>query len=139
MVLITLRASEEVRAAAFEKPDTDIDADIVAVAETIIMRRSDRLDPTTFRDRYQETLREVIEAKMKGLPVQPKQIAPPAPVHDFMAALKRGLTQEAVATAKPKHKTAALERKEEGHGSARNRNGPAAAPPQSVTRCGGAQ
>ena len=107
MVLITLRASEEVRAAAFEKPDTDIDADIVAVAETIIKRRSGRLDPTTFRDRYQETLPELIEAKMNGVPVKPKQIAPPAPVHDFMAALKRGLAQEAVATAKPRRKTAA--------------------------------
>jgi non-homologous end joining protein Ku len=65
----------------------------VAVAETIIMRRSDRLDPTTFRDRYQETLRELIEAKMNGVLVKPKQIAPPAPVHDFMAALKRGLAR----------------------------------------------
>ena len=107
----------------------------MAVAETIIKRRSGRFDPTTFRDRYQETLRELIEAKMNGLPVKPKQIAPPAPVHDLMAALKRGLAQEAVATTKPKRKAAALDRKEEGHGSVRNRNGPAAAPPQSVTRC----
>jgi len=111
----------------------------VAVAETIIKRRSGRFDPTTFRDCYQETLRELIEAKMNGLPVKPKQIAPPAPVHDLMAALKRGLAQEAVATTKPKRKAAALDRKEEGHGSVRNRNGPAAAPPQSVTRCSGAQ
>ena len=43
-------ASEEVRAAAFEKAD----ADMVAVAETIIKRRSGHFDPAIFRDRYQE-------------------------------------------------------------------------------------
>ncbi len=108
MVLITLRASKEVRAAAFEKADADIDADMVAVAETIIKRRSGRFDPATFRDRYQEALRELIEAKMNGRPVKPKQIAPPAPVHDLMAALKRSLAQEAGGdAAKPKRKTAA--------------------------------
>ena len=108
MMLITLRASEEVRSATFEKTDADVDLDMVAVAETIIKRRSGRFDPTTFRDRYQEALRELIEAKMKGLPVKPKQIAPPAPVHDLMAALKRSLAQEPRGVvAKPKRKAAA--------------------------------
>jgi DNA end-binding protein Ku len=107
MVAITLRASEEVRAASFERADTDIDADMVAIAETIIKRRSGHFDPTTFRDRYQEALRELIDAKMKGLPVTPKQISPPAPVHDLMAALKSSLAQESGAAAKPKRKAAA--------------------------------
>jgi DNA end-binding protein Ku len=53
MVLITLRASEEVRASAFERSDAEIDPDMVAIAETIIKRRSGRFDPATFRDRYQ--------------------------------------------------------------------------------------
>jgi DNA end-binding protein Ku len=103
MVLITLRAAEEVRAAAFEKSDAEIDAEMVAIAETIIKRRSGHFDPATFRDRYQEALRELIEAKMHGLPVKPKQIASPAPVLDLMAALKRSLAQE-TGTAKPKRK-----------------------------------
>ena len=94
MVLITLRASKEVRAAAFGKIDGKIDGDMVAIAGTIIKRRSGHFDPATFRDRYQEALRELIEAKMKGLPVKPKQIATPAPVLDLMSALKRSLAQE---------------------------------------------
>jgi DNA end-binding protein Ku len=106
IVLITLRASEEVRAATFEQGDANIDADMVAVAETIIKRRSGSFDPTVFRDRYQDALRELIEAKMKGVPVKAKQIAPPAPVHDLMAALKRSLAQETGAAAKPKRKAA---------------------------------
>jgi DNA end-binding protein Ku len=105
MVLITLRAAEEVRAAAFEPADGDIDADMVAIAATIIRRRRGRFDPAAFRDRYQEALRELIEAKMKGLPVRPKQIASPPPVVDLMAALKRSLAQE-TATAQPKRKAA---------------------------------
>ena len=104
MVLITLRASEEVRASAFERSDAEIDPDMVAIAETIIKRRSGRFDPATFRDRYQEALRELIEAKMKGLPIKPKQIAAP-PVLDLMAALKRSLARE-TDTAKPRRKAA---------------------------------
>ena len=105
MVLITLRASEEVRAAAFEKSDAEIDAEMVAIARTIIKRRSGHFDPTAFRDRYQEALRELIEAKMKSMPVKPKQVASPRPVLDLMAALKRSLAQETGA-AKPKRKAA---------------------------------
>jgi DNA end-binding protein Ku len=106
MVAITLRASEEVRAAAFDKADTEIDADMVAIAGTIIKRRSGHFDPSTFRDRYQEALRELIEAKMRGLPVKPKEIAPPAPVLDLMSALKRSLAQESGIPAKPKRRAA---------------------------------
>jgi hypothetical protein len=39
-------------------------------------------------------LRELIEAKMKGLPIEPPDVATPAPVIDLMAALKRSLVQE---------------------------------------------
>ena len=72
---------------------------------SIIKRRSGHFDPTLFRDRYQEALRELIEAKMKGLPIRPKQIAAP-PVLDLMAALKRSLAQETGAAAKPRRRAA---------------------------------
>jgi DNA end-binding protein Ku len=105
MVLITLRAADEVRTAAFDNSGGEIDPDMVAIAATIIKRRSGHFDPATFRDRYQEALRELIEGKMKGLPVKPKQVASPPPVLDLMAALKRSLARETGA-AKPKRKTA---------------------------------
>src|SRR3984957_3953762 len=52
-------------------------------------------DPTTYGDRYQEALQELIEAKMKGLTVKPREIAAPPPVIDLMTALKRSLAREA--------------------------------------------
>src|SRR6516164_7589635 len=73
---------------SFATADGAIDPDMVAVASMIIKRRSGHFDPITFRDRYQEALRELIEAKMKGLHVRPRQISPPRPVVDLMAALK---------------------------------------------------
>jgi hypothetical protein len=39
-------------------------------------------------------LQELIEAKMRGLPIKPQAVPTPAPVIDLMAALKRSLAQE---------------------------------------------
>src|ERR1700730_3742393 len=98
MVLITLRAAEEVRVPQFIKSDGAIDAEMLAIARAIIGQRTGKFDPSRFRDRYQESLRELIEAKMKGLPMKPREISTPAPVIDLMAALKRSLVQEVPAS-----------------------------------------
>src|SRR5467141_1470291 len=94
MVLITLRAADEVRVPQFSKFDAAIDAEMLAIARAIIGQRTGKFDPSRFRDRYQESLRELIEAKMKGLPIKPREISTPAPVIDLMAALKRSLAQD---------------------------------------------
>jgi DNA end-binding protein Ku len=108
MVLMTLRAADEVRAPQFSEANDAIDADMLAVARTIIERRTGKFDPNEFRDRYQDALRELIEAKMRGLPIKPQPVQTPAPVIDLMAALKRSLAQEMpaakVATSKKRAK-----------------------------------
>ena len=73
---------------------------MLAIAGTIVERRTGKFDPSEFRDRYQEALRELIEAKMKGLPIKPREVATPAPVIDLMAALKHSLAQEMPASAR---------------------------------------
>jgi DNA end-binding protein Ku len=83
-----LRAADEVRAPQFSKVDDTIDPEMLAIARTIIDRRTGSFDASKFRDRYQKALRRLIEAKMKGLPIKPQEVSAPAPVIDLMAALK---------------------------------------------------
>src|SRR6059058_5547871 len=58
MALITLRAADEVRPAEFGSLETELDPEAVAIAQMIIERRAGHFDPATFRDRYQDALRE---------------------------------------------------------------------------------
>jgi DNA end-binding protein Ku len=94
MALFTLRAADEVRAAQFGHNEGDFDAEMVAIAGAIIRQRTGTFDPSTYRDRYQEGLRALIEAKLKGFPIKPREVVTPPPVIDLMAALKRSLVQD---------------------------------------------
>ena len=81
---------------------------MVAIATTIIQRRSGVFDPATFRDRYQEALQELAEAKLKGRSLPARAAPTPPPVVNLMEALKRSIVQESgVPTAKQKRKAAA--------------------------------
>ena len=91
IALFTLRAAEEVRAAQFPSAAGEVDVEMVAIAKAILTQRSGAFDPSTYKDRYQEALRELIEAKLKGLTVKPKEITAPPPAIDLMAASKRSL------------------------------------------------
>jgi Ku protein len=70
MPLITLRAADEVRAPQFSSVEGDLDAEMVAIARAIIEQRTGTFDPKTYKDRYQEALRELIEAQDQGAPHQ---------------------------------------------------------------------
>ena len=116
MALFTLRAADEVRPAQFASAEGDLDAEMVAIARAIIRQRTGKLDPSTYRDRYQEALRGLIEAKLRGLPIKPREVIAPPPVIDLMAALKRCLAQETPvtggATAKERRAKPAADRRQ---------------------------
>jgi DNA end-binding protein Ku len=78
MALFTLRAADEVRAAQFPSAERELDPEMVAIARAIIAQRTDKFDPSTYRDRYQEALRELIEAKVKGLRIKPRAVPEPS-------------------------------------------------------------
>ena len=103
MALFTLRAAGEVRAPQFGSAEGDLDAEMVAIAGAIIRQRTGQFDPSAYRDRYQEALQQLIEAKTKGLTIKPRAVSTPSPVIDLMAALKRSLAQEPSA---PEQRTA---------------------------------
>ena len=62
MALFTLRAASDVRAPQFGSAEGDLDAEMVAIAGAIIRQRTGHFDPSTYRDRYQEALQQLIEA-----------------------------------------------------------------------------
>jgi hypothetical protein len=106
MALITLRAAEAVRADDFSRYDGELDDEAVAIAAMIIKRKTGTFEPPTFRDRYQDARRELIEAKVKGLPIAASAVEAPSPVVDLMTALKRSLAQDGGEPAsKPKRKS----------------------------------
>ena len=95
LLMSTVRSADEVRPAEFGPlPKSEVDADMVAIAETIIERRSGAFEPETFRDRYQDALRELVAEKTKGEAVPAREIAEPPKVINLMEALKRSLAQE---------------------------------------------
>src|SRR5438874_3932443 len=116
MGLFTLRAAGEVRAPQFGSVEGDLDAEMVAIAGTIIRLRTGNFDPSTYHDRYQEALQQLIEAKMKGVTIELRAVSTPSPVIDLMAALKRSLAQEPSApelrTAKRKQPKQAPDRRQ---------------------------
>lgn len=95
MVAWSLRAHEEVRDANDffdEIPDVEADADMVDIAERLIAQKEADFDPSQFRDRYDEALREMVKAKQKG---GEGLVEAPEPedtnVIDLMAALRNSL------------------------------------------------
>ena len=95
LVMSTLRASDEVRAADFGDKEKEADPELVAIAETIIERRAGAFEPSSFHDRYQDALRELVQSKLKGKITAPaEEIEKPPKVINLMDALKRSLARE---------------------------------------------
>lgn len=105
LVAYTLRPHEEVREAAdyFDDiPTVKADKDMVDIATRIIAQKEAEFDPSEFRDRYDEALKEMIKAKQKG---GKGVVEAPEPddtnVVDLMAALRASLKGSASGGGKP--------------------------------------
>jgi DNA end-binding protein Ku len=104
LVAYSLRAHDEVREADdyFDDiPTVKADKDMVDIASRIIAQKQTDFDPATFKDRYDDALREMIKAKQKG---GKDVIEAPEPddtnVIDLMEALRNSLKGSATG-AKP--------------------------------------
>lgn len=110
LVAYSLRAHDEVRNAAdyFDDiPEVKPDKDMVEIATRIIGQKEAEFDPSQFKDRYDEALKEMIKAKQKG---GKGVVEAPEPddtnVVDLMEALRASLKGSAGGKAPAKKTTA---------------------------------
>jgi len=110
MMAYTLRYQAELKNAADFFRDikqTEINEDALEMAEALIARKTAAFDPGKFEDGYETAVKELVEAKIKNLPVpQEEPVKPqPAKVINLMDALRKSIGAEA--TAAPAGKTPA--------------------------------
>lgn len=114
LVTFTLRAHDEVRKpeTVFDQiPEVKAEKGMVEIAGKIIEQLSGEFEPETFRDRYEDALRDLIKAKLKGR----KPVAAPepedTPVTDLMAALRDSLSRTAAPRRAPAKRAAPSSRR----------------------------
>jgi DNA end-binding protein Ku len=83
---------------------TDLSEKEVGMAKTLIDSMSSDWEPERYADRYQEAVREIIEAKVAQRPLAPKVVARPQgdKVVDLLAVLQESLRTTTAAAAKSK-------------------------------------
>ncbi len=95
LLTYTLRMRDEVvniEKALEAVPDAKPNREMIAIAEKIIEQLEGQFKPDEFRDRYEDSLRDLIRTKEKGK--EPEVVAPPPDttnVIDLMDALKKSL------------------------------------------------
>lgn len=127
MLIVTLRDPDEVKRpeAIFDediKP-VKVDKEALSMAETLLERMEGDFDLSMFEDRYQDALRALVEAKMKGK----KVVASEAPerasnVVDLFGALKASVEQAGAGKGRNSRKSSPTKR----HSARANRSRPKA-------------
>jgi len=98
-----LRYAEEIRDAGeyfSEVKTVKVDEDQLALAKELIKRKTRAFDPHKFTDDYEVALRELVDAKLKHIPLPRQQASPRGKVIDLMDAL-RGSVKEPPERRKP--------------------------------------
>jgi len=99
IVAYSLRAHDEVRKPESffdEIPDVKANEGMIEIAEKIIEQMAGPFEPEEFRDRYEDALRGLIDAKLKGKTPKVTAAEPEdTDVKDLMAMLKKSLGEGA--------------------------------------------
>jgi DNA end-binding protein Ku len=109
MMAYTMRYQQELRNPAEYFHDikkVKIDQDSLELAETLIKKRSAKFDPSKFVDGYEVALKELVEAKLKHLPIpRDEPVAPPrGQVINLMDALRKSVSTADASPASGKKK-----------------------------------
>lgn len=113
LIVTTLNFDYEVRSAkeAFHDiPAIRIKGEMLELAEHIIHTKAGQFDASTFDDRYERALEDLVKAKLEGKTIAPPKPAPSVKVVDLMAALRASAGAGGRKAAAPKRKTASKAR-----------------------------
>ena len=94
ILLTTLRTAKEIRSAEdiFDRDLPKPDSRMLAIAEKIIEQQEAKFDPSQFKDRYEDALRDLIERKKKGEElISTEEPEEDEKVVDLMEALRKSL------------------------------------------------
>jgi len=135
MMAYTLRYQSELRNAAEYFRDikqAEINEDALEMAEALIARKTAKFDPGKFEDGYETAVRELVEAKVKNLPVpQDEPVRPQtAKVINLMDALRKSIGSDAEPASARGSKKPPVSEKE----PAAKRIGLVKSPPRSTAR-----
>ena len=109
MVMTTLRSAKEVRDAShyFEDLEVEMNDELLQMAEMIINQKVMEFDSTTFVDRYEEALLELVKAKIDGKEPVISKAPEQGKVVNLMDALKASIEEDRAPAAASKPKKAA--------------------------------
>ncbi len=97
-VVTTLRNNTEVRDASLyfsEIADGPVDAEMLSLASQLIDQKAGTFEPTAFHDHYEDAVREMVEAKLKGEAPVVARAPERGEVINLMDALRQSLQRQA--------------------------------------------
>jgi DNA end-binding protein Ku len=114
LVAHTLHFDYEVRsvAAAFDEiPKLKLKKEMIDLAGHIIDTKEGSFDPSTFDDRYEAAVAELVKAKLEGRTIKRKKVPEPKKVVDLMEALRASVGEQAKpASRTPRKRSAPLKK-----------------------------
>ncbi len=107
MVMTTLRTAKEVRDAShyFEESNVEMNEELLQMAEMIINQKVMDFDSSTFVDRYEEALLELVKAKVDGKEPVISKAPEQGKVVNLMDALKASIEEDRAPAAASKSKS----------------------------------
>src|ERR1700744_4047197 len=101
-IVTTLRSPDELREyeQLFDEiDDKSLNKEMLKLGKQLIARMTGSFDPKIFEDRYQEALRELVDAKTKGVERKRPKIEQPSNVVNLFDALKKSVESRGGSTA----------------------------------------
>jgi DNA end-binding protein Ku len=96
IVAYSLREAEDIKPEKEYFKDIEsprVDKDMLEIAMRLVKQKAGHFDPGEYEDRYEQRMRDLIQAKLKGVELEPVEEADEPKVVDLMEALKRSLDE----------------------------------------------